>query len=96
MILFGLTAVILGVLAFRHFGEGYAILLLAIWIAVGFIFRGVSAVAAAINDPQFPGRGWTIFFGVISMIAGIVVLAYRFTRSSRWLWWWAPGRSFSV
>jgi uncharacterized membrane protein HdeD (DUF308 family) len=74
----GAASVILGVLAFRHFGEGYAILLLAIWIAVGFIFRGVSAVAAAIDDPKFPGRGWTIFFGAISMIAGIVVLAYPF------------------
>jgi uncharacterized membrane protein HdeD (DUF308 family) len=74
----GVASVILGVLAFRHFGEGYAILLLAIWIAVGFIFRGVSATAAAINDPRFPGRGWTIFFGAISMIAGIVVLAYPF------------------
>jgi uncharacterized membrane protein HdeD (DUF308 family) len=72
----GVASVILGVLAFRHFGQGYAILLLAIWIGVGFIFRGVSAMAAAISDPQFPGRGWTIFFGVISIIAGIVVLAY--------------------
>jgi uncharacterized membrane protein HdeD (DUF308 family) len=74
----GAASVILGVLAFRHFGEGYAILLLAIWIAVGFIFRGVAAVAAAASDARFPGRGWTIFFGVISMIAGIVVLAYPF------------------
>jgi uncharacterized membrane protein HdeD (DUF308 family) len=74
----GVASVILGVLAFRHFGEGYAVLLLAIWIAVGFIFRGVSSVAAAIDDPQVPGRGWTIFFGVVSMIAGIVVLAYPF------------------
>src|SRR5262245_59489761 len=68
----GVASIILGVLAFRHFGEGYAILLLAIWIAVGFIFRGVAAVAAAIDDPKFPGRGWTIFFGAISVIAGIV------------------------
>jgi uncharacterized membrane protein HdeD (DUF308 family) len=74
----GAASVILGVFAFRHFGSGYAILLLAIWIAVGFIFRGVSAVAAAISIPQFPGRGWTIFFGVISIIAGIVVLAWPF------------------
>jgi uncharacterized membrane protein HdeD (DUF308 family) len=74
----GVASVILGILAFRHFGQGYAILLLAIWIAVGFIFRGVSAVAAAVSDKQFPGRGWTIFFGVISIIAGVVVLAYPF------------------
>jgi uncharacterized membrane protein HdeD (DUF308 family) len=75
----GAASVILGVLAFRHFDEGYwAILLLAIWIGIGFILRGVAATGVAISDKQFPGRGWTIFFGVISMIAGIVVLAYPF------------------
>jgi uncharacterized membrane protein HdeD (DUF308 family) len=74
----GAVSVILGILAFRHFGEGYAILLLAIWIAVGFIFRGVSVVALAISYPRFPGRGWSIFFGIISMLAGVVVLAYPF------------------
>jgi uncharacterized membrane protein HdeD (DUF308 family) len=74
----GAVSVILGILAFRHFGEGYAILLLAIWIAVGFIFRGVSAVALAISYPRFPGRGWSIFFGIISTLAGVVVLAYPF------------------
>lgn len=74
----GALSVILGILAFRHFGEGYAILLLAIWIAVGFIFRGVSAVALAISYPRFPGRGWSIFFGIISVLAGVVVLAYPF------------------
>jgi uncharacterized membrane protein HdeD (DUF308 family) len=74
----GVVSVILGILAFRHFGEGYAILLLAIWIAVGFIFRGVSAVALAISYPRFPGRGWSIFFGIISTLAGVVVLVYPF------------------
>ena len=75
----GVASIILAVLAFRHFDEGYyAILLLAIWIGIGFILRGVSAVGVAIEDARFPGRGWTIFFGVISLIAGIVVLAYPF------------------
>jgi uncharacterized membrane protein HdeD (DUF308 family) len=74
----GVASVILGILAFRHFGEGYAILLLAIWIGVGFIFRGVSVMASAIGDKQFPGRGWAIFYGAISIIAGVVVLAYPF------------------
>jgi uncharacterized membrane protein HdeD (DUF308 family) len=74
----GVASVILGILAFRHLGESYAYLLLAIWVAIGFIFRGVSAVAAAISFPSFPGRGWAIFFGVISSIAGVVVLAYPF------------------
>jgi uncharacterized membrane protein HdeD (DUF308 family) len=74
----GVLSVILGIFAFRHFGQGYAILLLAIWIGIGFIFRGVTAVASAVGDRGFPGRGWAIFFGVISTIAGVVVLAYPF------------------
>jgi uncharacterized membrane protein HdeD (DUF308 family) len=74
----GVASVVLGVLAFKHFGEGYAVLLLAIWIGVGFIVRGVTALATAIADKQFPGRGWAIFFGIVSVLAGFVVLAYPF------------------
>ena len=62
--------------AFRPFGEN-SVLLLAIWIAVGFIFRGVATTVSAISDPALPGRGWKIFFGIISLIAGVVMLAWR-------------------
>jgi uncharacterized membrane protein HdeD (DUF308 family) len=72
----GAASLVLAVLAFRHFGN--AVLLLAIWIGVGFIFRGVATTVSAISDPSLPGRGWHIFFGVISLIAGIVVLASPF------------------
>jgi uncharacterized membrane protein HdeD (DUF308 family) len=74
----GVASVVLGVLAFKHFGEGYAVLLLAIWIGVGFIVRGVTALTTAIADTQFPGRGWAIFFGIVSVLAGSVVLVYPF------------------
>ena len=56
-------------------------LLLAIWVGVGFIFRGVAttiSVVSAISDPFLPGRGWSIFVGAISLIAGIVVMASPF------------------
>ena len=74
----GAASLILAVLAFRHFGQGYAILLLAIWIGIGFIFRGVATTISAISDPNLPGRGWSIFVGVISLLAGIIVLASPF------------------
>ncbi|MGH3674413.1 MAG: HdeD family acid-resistance protein [Mycobacterium sp.] len=74
----GAAALILAILALRRFGEGYAVLLLAIWIGVGFIFRGVATTVSAISDPDVPGRGWHIFIGVISLIAGIVVMASPF------------------
>lgn len=74
----GAASLILAVLAFRHFGQGYAVLLLAIWIGIGFIFRGVGTTVSALSDPALPGRGWSIFVGVISLLAGIVVLASPF------------------
>ncbi len=76
----GAASLILAVLAFRHFGKDdlTAVLLLAIWIGVGFIFRGVATTISAISDPGLPGRAWSIFVGVISLLAGIIVLASPF------------------
>ena len=73
----GAASLVLAVLAFKDLGDEspMAIVLLAIWIAVSFIFRGVSTAVTAISDPGMPGRGWAIFFGVISILAGIVVMA---------------------
>ncbi|EUA36886.1 hypothetical protein I549_3093 [Mycobacterium avium subsp. avium 2285 (R)] len=55
----GAASLILALLAFRHFGQGYAILLLAIWIGIGFIFRGVATTISAVSDPNLPGRAGT-------------------------------------
>lgn len=74
----GAASLILAVLAFRHFGQGYAILLLAIWVGIGFIFHGVAQAVSAISHPKLPGRAWTIFLGVISLIAGIITIAWPF------------------
>jgi uncharacterized membrane protein HdeD (DUF308 family) len=74
----GALSVVLGVLAFRHFGEGYALLLLAIWIGVGFIFQGVAEAAMAISHPLMPARGGHIFLGILTVIAGVVVLGWPF------------------
>jgi uncharacterized membrane protein HdeD (DUF308 family) len=72
----GAASLVLAMLAFRPFGKDpfTAILLLAIWIGVGFIFRGVATTVSAISDPALPGRGWQIFSGLISLLAGIVMI----------------------
>ncbi len=52
LFLSGAASVVLAVLRpSATFDYGYAYLLLAIWIAVGFIFRGASTAASAISDP---------------------------------------------
>jgi uncharacterized membrane protein HdeD (DUF308 family) len=74
----GALSLILAVLSFRHFGDAYAILLLSIWIGIGFIFQGVSEVAVSIGEKNLPGRGWYAVLGIISVIAGFVVLVWPF------------------
>jgi uncharacterized membrane protein HdeD (DUF308 family) len=76
LFLSGAASLILAVLCFRSLAN--SILLLAIWIGVGFIFRGVATAVSAISDPTLPGRAWEIFIGVISLIAGVVMLASPF------------------
>lgn len=72
----GAASLVLALLCFRSLFN--SVLLLAIWIGVGFIFRGVATSISAISDPTLPGRGWEIFLGVISLLAGIVMLASPF------------------
>ena len=45
-------------------------------MGIGFIFRGVAEAASAISDHDTPGRGWQIALGIVTLIAGVIVLAY--------------------
>jgi uncharacterized membrane protein HdeD (DUF308 family) len=67
----GAAALILAVLCFVNLQN--SIQLLAIWIGVGFIFRGVATAMSAIGDPALPGRIWEIIVGIVSVIAGIIM-----------------------
>jgi uncharacterized membrane protein HdeD (DUF308 family) len=72
----GVLSVILAVLCFRNFGDPYPILLLSIWIGVSFIVQGFATVAVAISYKTLPSRGWYGVLGVLSVIAGAVVIAW--------------------
>jgi uncharacterized membrane protein HdeD (DUF308 family) len=72
----GAVSIALGVVAFRDFDNGAAVWLLTLWIGVGFIFQGVSEAVLAISHKELPERGWYIFVGVLTVIAGAVVLVW--------------------
>ena len=59
----GAAALVLAILCFINFKN--SIELLAIWIGIGFIFRGVSTLMSAASDPSLPGRIWEIIVGVL-------------------------------
>src|SRR5271155_2028378 len=78
MFLTGPLSLALAILLFRHIGDAYAILLLAVWIGTGFIFLGVSENTVAVSERDLPGRGWYVVLGLMSVIAGGVMLVWPF------------------
>lgn len=74
----GALSLVLAILSLRHYGDFYSVLLLSLWIGVGFIFQGMAGIAAGIRDRDLPGRGWYVVTGIVSVIGGLVVLAWPF------------------
>lgn len=68
----GALSILLGLLCFRSAFE--SILLLALWIGIGWLFRGIIQIVSAVSDANLPARGWQGFFGAISMLAGIALI----------------------
>ncbi|MEU8975545.1 HdeD family acid-resistance protein [Streptomyces monashensis] len=68
----GALSILLGLLCFR--GPMQSILLLALWIGIGWLIRGITQTLAAASDPRTPARGWQVFLGILTFIAGIVLI----------------------
>jgi uncharacterized membrane protein HdeD (DUF308 family) len=68
----GAISIVLGLLCFR--GAFESILLLALWIGFGWLFRGIARAVAAASTPYDSQRGWQIFGGIILAIGGVVVI----------------------
>ncbi|MFE7276061.1 HdeD family acid-resistance protein [Streptomyces sp. NPDC057623] len=68
----GILSVVLGLFCFRR--PMQSILLLALWIGIGWLIRGISQLLAAASDKSMPARGWQIFLGIVTVIGGIVLI----------------------
>ncbi|MER5434050.1 HdeD family acid-resistance protein [Streptomyces sp. NPDC002588] len=68
----GALSLLLGLFCFR--GPMQSVLLLALWIGIGWLIRGVTQVLAAAHDPAMPARGWQILLGIVTFVAGIVLI----------------------
>ncbi len=73
----GLLSVLLGMFAFRSAAHSVAVL--ALLIGFGWLMQGLAQTISAIADPTTPGRGFQIFLGLLSTVAGFVVLLYPFS-----------------
>ncbi len=73
----GLLLIVLGVVLLRHLNLTVA--LIGLLVGISWIIQGLSALAGGMAAGPGEGRGWWIFFGIISLIAGIVVAALPVT-----------------
>lgn len=70
----GALSILLGVMCFR--GIFQAVEILALFVGIGWLMRGIFETVAGLQSKGRPGRGWTITIGVLSILAGIVVLVW--------------------
>ena len=84
-IVLGVLFIIAGVIAFANLSQTTAWLAVFVGILVGilWIIEGVVSLST-LGDAR--SKGWTIFFAIISIIAGIVLLFSPLLRR-RVLWW---------
>src|ERR1700742_4456149 len=72
----GLLLIVVGVVLIRHLNITVA--LIGLLVGISWIVEGVSALAVGFSRDSTEGQGWQgwwIFFGIISLIGGIVVAA---------------------
>ena len=69
----GLLLVVAGVVLLRHLHLTVA--LIGLIIGLGWIVQGVVALITSFSGDPREGRGWWIFFGIVSLIGGIVITA---------------------
>jgi uncharacterized membrane protein HdeD (DUF308 family) len=52
------------------------LLALTVFLGIFWIVNGVIDIFTALAHREMPSRGWSVLMGVLSAIAGIIVLAY--------------------
>ncbi len=71
----GILSFILAVFCFRNIGS--SLVLLALWIAVSWLFRGMAVLIGGVEAPAGQsGKGWTILFGILLLLSGVVLVVW--------------------
>ena len=74
-IIVGALSILLGLFCFR--GALESVLLLSLWIGIGFLMRGIAMTIATASAPTgTPGKGWGVFLGLVVALGGIIVISW--------------------
>jgi uncharacterized membrane protein HdeD (DUF308 family) len=72
----GALSILLGLFCFRNSLRN-SVLLLSLWIGIGFLMWGIATVVSSASAPSgVPGRGWGVFLGLMTTLGGVIVIAW--------------------
>ena len=71
--LLGVLSIIVGLWAVRH--VLLTLLALIVFLGIFWIVNGVIEIFTALSHRGMPQRGWTVVMGLLSFLAGLIVLA---------------------
>ena len=74
MALLGVLSIIIGLWAVRH--VLLTLLALVVLLGIFWVVNGTIELFAAMSRREMPNRGWTAAMGVLSVLAGVIVLIY--------------------
>jgi uncharacterized membrane protein HdeD (DUF308 family) len=72
--LLGVLSVIIGLWAVRH--VLLTLLALTVFLGIFWVVNGFIDIFSALAHRTMPARGWALLMGVLSTLAGIIVLAF--------------------
>lgn len=70
----GVLSLVVGLYALRH--VLLTLVALALILGIFWIVNGVVDIVVAIADRDLPRRGWRVALGALSIVAGLIALAY--------------------
>jgi len=73
-VILGLLGIVIGLYAVRHILV--SVVALALLIGIYWVAYGIAQIYMAIAHRELPHRGWMGFIGALSVVAGIIVIAW--------------------
>ena len=70
----GILSLLIGFYALRHIV--ITVLSLGLLLGIFWLVDGIGLVVSAAEHRGMPGRGWTVFSGILGIIAGLILLAW--------------------
>ena len=76
LVISGILSVVLGVYMFKAVHADYSAEILALFVGIAWLFRGVIELVVGLQSPKSEGRTWMIWGGILLIVGAIIVFVW--------------------